>query len=286
MFRRHFRAEVLLSVGLTCLFLCAVALPARGLPSYTGYFVNDFAYVLSYSEDWSLEYLCEDIEDETTVEIFVVTTDDLEGYDLNEYSYRLFNQWGIGKEDVNNGLLITYYYEDINETHYAYDFRIEVGRGLEGAITDSEAGRIGRDNMTVWFQWGYIYEGLYEGILELYDEFKDDPSVISGGGGWDLQTWAYENPLLAGIPIGVALMVSWNWLQFSVLYRKQTLVPLVATVGLLGFAWWLDSSLQVLFYAGAIALGVTFTLRGSSRFRSGGGRTEGGGWSTYLTKKR
>ena len=278
--------KMLISAAIVCAFFLAGASSVNGLPSYTGYFVNDFAYVLTYSEDVSLEYLCEEIEELTTVEIFIVTTDDLEGYDLNEYSYRLFNQWGIGKEDVNNGLLITYYYEDINETHYAYDFRIEVGRGLEGIITDSVAGRIGRDNMTFWFQYDYIYEGLYEGVVELYNTFKDDPSIISGGTGFNLQIWAYENPLLAGIPIGVALMVSWTWMQFSLAYRRQTLVPLAVTVGLVGFAWWLDSTLQVMFYAVAIALGVTVTLRGSSRFRSGGGRTEGGGWSTYLMKRR
>ncbi|TFF93199.1 TPM domain-containing protein, partial [Candidatus Thorarchaeota archaeon] len=222
----------------------------------------------------------------TTVEIFVVTTDDLEGYDINEYSYRVFNQWGIGKEDVNNGLLITYYYEDINETHYAYDFRIEVGRGLEPIITDSIAGRIGRDNMTVWFDYGYIYEGLEEGIVQLYDTFKDDPSIISGGGVFNLQTWAYENPLLAGVPIGIGLMAAWTWVQFSMAYRRRAIIPLAVTVGLVGFAWWLDASLQVMFYAVAIALGVTVTIRGSSRFRSGGGRTEGGGWTRYLLRTR
>ncbi|TFF68234.1 TPM domain-containing protein [Candidatus Thorarchaeota archaeon] len=263
--------------------LCIIP-EGQGLPEPTGYMVNDWAYLLTWEEDDSLEDLCRAIEDETTVEVYVVTTTDLEGYDLNEYSYRLFNDWGIGKEDVNNGLLLTLHYVDINSTHFSYEFRIEVGRGLESAITDSEAGRIGRDNISVWFDWAYFYDGFYEGILELYNEFKDDPSVVSSegvlGGFAALQAWAYANPLLAGVFIGVGLWFAGVMAQAGLLSGRRIVVPLALMVGLVAFAWWLDGSLLVLFYSVAIAVGATVTVRGAGRIRSGGGRTEGGGWRT------
>jgi uncharacterized membrane protein YgcG len=262
--------------------------PTSAIPDYQGYFVNDWAWLLTLSEDSDLEALCSYIEEETTVEIFIITTLDLEGYDLNEFSYRVFNDWGIGKEDVNNGLLITIFYEDLNETHYAYDYRIEIGRGLEGAITDSEAGQIGRNNMTPWFNWYYFYDGLYEGIVELANEFWDDPSVRSsqGEGIFALQTWAFENPLIAGILIGVALMFAGNVFLMMSYRRGPAIIPLIAIGGLLVFAWWLDSTLVVLGISLAVALGVTVFYRGGNRFLSGGGRTAGGGWSNNLYRSK
>jgi uncharacterized protein len=254
------------------------------LPGYTGYMVNDWAYLLTYEEDASLESLCRWVEEETTVEIYVVTTTDLEGYDLNRYSYLLFNDWGIGKEDVNNGLLLICYYEDLNETHFAYEFRIEVGRGLEASITDSEAGRIARDNITLWFELGYFFDGFWDGIDELYDEFEDDPNVRSQEGNPQglaaLRAWGYENPLFAGLIIGAMVSVWSSWLQFSVYRGRQALVPLIAIAATLLFAWWWDGSFMVLLYGIVFAVGGTVMIRGGRRL-SGGGRTEGGGYTYY-----
>jgi uncharacterized protein len=243
--------------------------------------VNDWAFLLDDYEEEYLENMCRSIEEETTVELYVVTTADLEGYDLNRYSYLLFNDWGIGKEDVNNGLLLTFYYEDINETHFNYEFRIEVGRGLEGAITDSEAGRITRENFTFWFNWGYIYWGFEEGIIELYDEFKDDPSVVGGRpeGFSAFQIWGYENPLIAGIIVGFGFMFLSFWLQMELIRQRMVIIPIIAIIALFIFAWWWDPTGWILIYAIAIAIGARVSLAGAGRVRSGGGRTEGGGFT-------
>jgi len=272
-------------VAIVSLAILVMATPVMTIPSSTGYMVNDWAYVLSYEEDADLESLCRYIEEETTVEIYIVTTADLEGYDINRYSYLLFNDWGIGKEDVNNGILLTFYYEDLNETHFAYDFRIEIGRGMEGAITDAEAGRIARDNFTFWFDWGYIYDGFYEGIAELYNEFADDPSVVSSEGNpvglAAFQAWGYTNPWIAGLIIGFMLSFGFIWIQASLAKGPQCFAPLAFTVITLLFAWWWDSSLAVLFYGIIFALGGTAVLRGAGRVRPGGGRTEGGGYTRW-----
>ncbi len=280
---RRNHSLIVLTIGIV--LLIALATNVQALPEESGYMVNDFAYLLTWEEDNSLEDFCRFIEEETTVEVYILTTTDLEGYDLNEYSYRIFNDWGIGKDDVNNGLLITFYYIDINETHFGYEFRIEIGRGLEGAITDSEAGCIGRDNMSIWFNWAYFYEGFYEGIEELYYEFEDDPSVVSGSGGPEglsaVQAWAYYNPIIPGILLAIGLWFCGMWLQVYAYRGGRVLLPMIAIVCLLLFGWWLDYSLMVLFYAIAFSLGATVTIRGIGRVRGGGGRSEGGGWSTY-----
>ncbi|TFG31120.1 TPM domain-containing protein [Candidatus Thorarchaeota archaeon] len=279
--RDTFQKILIVSFIMSCIVISSTMSRASAIPDATGYMVNDWAYLLSYEEQEDLESLCRYIEEETTVEIYIITTDDLEGEDLDRYSYLVFNDWGIGKEDVNNGLLITVYYWE-NATHFYYDFRIEVGRGMEGAITDSEAGRIGRDYIEPWFDLMYFYDGLWDGISELYDEFKDDPSVVSTIGNpvglAAFQLWGYQNPLIAGAIIAIGLIVFFNWFQFALYRRGMALIPLTAMGALLLFAWWWDSTLWVLGYALAISLGLTVFVKGSSRVRGGGGRTEGGGW--------
>jgi uncharacterized protein len=271
-----------LVVGLT---IFCVVLPATAIPGYTGYMVNDWAYLLSYEDDAYLENWCRDIEEETTVEIFIVTTTDLEGEDLDRYAYLLFNDWGIGKEDVDNGLLLILYYEDINETHFSWEFRVEVGLGLEGAITDSEAGRITRDEIVPWIELYDFGSAFWYGIEAFYNEFKDDPSVVSPSanpqGLAAFQAWGYENPWIAGLFIGVMLAMAFTWLQVSLTRGYQCIFPLVFIVATLLFAWWWDGSLAVLFYGIIFAVGGTVFIGGGRRVRSGGGRSVGGGYRQY-----
>ncbi len=277
--KSHWRS--LTVIGFSLLLCVGLASSAVAIPSSAVGYVNDWAYLLydfEYPdlEDW-LEADLYWIEENTTVEIFVVTTDDLEGYDLERYANVLFNQWGIGKADVDNGLLILVYYDyDLFE----YSVRIEVGQGLEGAITDSEASHIVQENMVPWFELDFWYEGFEEGVWAFYDEFWDDPSIRSQQPdpvGW--QIFAFENPLIAGMFISVGFVMLWNWLIFASRKREQAIIPLAGIGGLLIFTWWLDPTLVTLGYAIMISLGFTVFLRGGFRMRGGGGSSEGGGYS-------
>jgi hypothetical protein len=56
--------------------------------------LNDGASIRLSSEERDLESLCRQIEEEIAVKIFVIiTTTDLEGYDLDRCAYLIFNQW-------------------------------------------------------------------------------------------------------------------------------------------------------------------------------------------------
>src|SRR5581483_3515599 len=57
---------------------------------------------------------------------------------LEDYSIKLARQWGVGTKEKNNGVLLLIVYDD-------HKLRIEVGRGLEGNLTDLVSGRIIRD---------------------------------------------------------------------------------------------------------------------------------------------
>ena len=103
--------------------------------------VHDFANLLSVEQRASLEELAQSVERQTTAELAVVTVPSLRGQTVESYAHELFNQWGIGQKEVNNGVLLL-----VAPTERR--MRIEVGYGLEPLLTDSLCGEI-RDSAII-----------------------------------------------------------------------------------------------------------------------------------------
>src|ERR1019366_5484315 len=99
--------------------------------------VNDFAGVLQEPSRRMLEQICADVERATSAELAVVTVASLKVDTVEAVSNRLFREWGIGKKDKNNGVLILVAPKDRK-------MRIEVGYGLEAVLPDGLAGEIVR----------------------------------------------------------------------------------------------------------------------------------------------
>src|SRR4030043_2191327 len=148
-------------------------------PDYAGY-INDYVGLLDYSSKSELEALASKIEEETGSEIAVAIVDSLQGITVEEYAARLFERWGIGKEKEDNGLLILICTEgEVGDR----PLRIEVGYGLEGVITDLEAGEIVNDIIVPNFQAGNFYNGLYDAIMviagQIYEEEGLEPPTAT-----------------------------------------------------------------------------------------------------------
>ena len=151
--------------------LLSLSVFAVDFPEPTGY-VNDFANIFSEQEQQGMESLLDQIEKNSTVEIAVVTIPSLEGLSKEQYAVELFEKWKIGKKDVDNGLLILI---APNEREY----RIEVGYGLEGVITDTMAGIVGRKNFVENFRAEKYGAGVKDAILDFKGLIEKDPTVIS-----------------------------------------------------------------------------------------------------------
>ena len=107
---------------------------ALALPRYTGY-VNDFAGRLEAGERDALESRLSEYERATTNEVAVAIVSSLEGRSVDDYARQLFHEWGIGKKDRNNGVLLLW-------APAERKVRIEVGYGLEGTLSDRAAAEI------------------------------------------------------------------------------------------------------------------------------------------------
>ena len=90
------------------LILFIISFSFAAFPSYTNLYVNDFADVLNAGQKAELITLLSDLKTNTTAEVVVVTVDSLEGYAPLDYATRLGQEWGVGKGDVDNGLVILY----------------------------------------------------------------------------------------------------------------------------------------------------------------------------------
>ncbi|MBU1075672.1 MAG: TPM domain-containing protein [Spirochaetes bacterium] len=98
-------------------------------------YVNDLANVLSSENVNSMELLLTKLERVSGIEIAVVTLPSIGDYTIEQAAVELFEKWGIGKKGKDNGLLFIL---AKNERK----IRIEVGYGLEEAMTDGMAGRL------------------------------------------------------------------------------------------------------------------------------------------------
>jgi uncharacterized protein len=157
---------------LTILLIFLLIIPAAlaEIPAYKGY-VTDNANVLG---EWApqIEQLITEIEKNTTAEIAVLTINSLEGEILEEYSLDIAREWGIGKKDKDNGLLLLIAIEDKK-------YRFETGYGLEGPLPDGRTGRMGRQILKPHFKEGKYGEGVYKTILDIKGILANDPGIIS-----------------------------------------------------------------------------------------------------------
>lgn len=138
---------------LTLTVLLPVSVLAYVSPGQPTGFVNDYAGVLSVDQAASLEQELQTYEQVTTNEIVVVTVPDLGGDTVENYAEKLFQEWGIGKAEEDNGALILVAVADRK-------MRIEVGYGLEPYLTDIESSQIINEVMKPAFQAGDFYAGL------------------------------------------------------------------------------------------------------------------------------
>ena len=96
----------------------------------TDIYLNDGANMLSADAKDQLLTASKDLYEQTGAQFVIVTVPNLNGQSIEEYSNDLFNNWGIGDKDRNNGVLLLISKDDKK-------FRIEVGSGLEGTLTDA-----------------------------------------------------------------------------------------------------------------------------------------------------
>lgn len=129
--------RLFLAVSFLFFALPSHAQSVDSLPKPTDY-VSDTAHVLSPQAIAQIDNLCTQLDHSAAnSQIAVVTVQSLDGDDAADYANELEDKWKIGKKGSDKGVLVLLAVGD-------HKYRIDVGYGLEGILTDGDVGDIGR----------------------------------------------------------------------------------------------------------------------------------------------
>ena len=134
-------------------------------PKAEGY-INDFGKLLTDEEEKSLSKIAADFEQRTTTQIAVVTVETTRPFASTEaYATKLFNTWGIGQKDKNNGVLLLIVIEE-------HTVRIEVGLGLEKSLPNDKCKEILQTIVTPRLKEKAFYEAAKNGMQAIINELE------------------------------------------------------------------------------------------------------------------
>jgi uncharacterized protein len=164
-------------------FLACLAVPVQALdvPPLQGY-VNDYARMMAPGTVSKLTEELRAFEQSDSTQLVILTVPSLQGDTVEDFGIRVGEVWRIGQKNKANGLILIVAKQERK-------MRIEVGRGLEGRMTDLLAGRIIDLVIAPRFKRGDFDGGFSAGVSALIDgtrgEFKAEerksPKKSSGG---------------------------------------------------------------------------------------------------------
>src|SRR3989344_4632689 len=154
-----------------CIFFLPFIVFAYTSPGKPQGFVNDFAGVLKAEEKQNIEIQLGELKKSTGAEVAVVTISSLGDETIESYAVKRFQEWGIGEKGKDNGLLILVALND-------REARIEVGYGLEGTVTDLQAGQVVRLVMIPAFKEGKYGHGITGAAKAITDIISKSPEAV------------------------------------------------------------------------------------------------------------
>jgi uncharacterized protein len=136
--------------------------------------VNDFTNTLSFQEWQEIDRLLKSYEDTTSTQVVVLMVNTLDGESIEEYANKTFALNKIGQAKKDNGVLLVIAKQDSM-------IRIEVGYGLEGALTDALCSQIIRQEIGPHFKANNYFGGIVTGVDAIIRTTKGEYQADSRG---------------------------------------------------------------------------------------------------------
>lgn len=177
-------------IACTMLISCILAFSNRAkaevVDQTSVFYVNDYANILSVEVKNYIISSNLDLNNKTGAQIVVVTVPSLNGQTIEEYATELFRKFGIGDKDKNNGVLLLCSTGDRK-------FRIEVGYGLEGRLTDGKTGRIQDEYIIPYLKNDDWDAGIKNGFSAVLQEVSNEYGITINGAEEVSQTTSTNN---------------------------------------------------------------------------------------------
>lgn len=197
--------------------------PLASIPNprvQNGTWVTDVAGALRADTVARLNSSIGEFERTTGIEMAVVVIRSLDGASIEESAARLFEMWGIGKKDRDNGLLLLWSTGDRR-------VRVEVGYGLEGVLPDGKVGAILDAYVIPRFKAGEFDEGVVDGVEALLAAARNEDVALplaatesyEGDSDGSFSIWL---PLVGAIPVGLGSFIGVRkWRRYRRRYCPQ-----------------------------------------------------------------
>ena len=167
----------------SCVFMTAIifvllmnSVHSAEFPKPYDVYINDYAKIFSEQETDYLRYLLDDIYQNTTAQVVIITVVNLSGYDISEYATKIGQEWGVGNKEKDNGLVILYAKQE-NKIFAA------TGYGLEGILPDSKIGRMLDENYVPYKESGNVTEGIIAFTEQINGILKENGGEIRAQSG-------------------------------------------------------------------------------------------------------
>jgi uncharacterized protein len=122
--------------------------------------VTDLTGTLTAEQQSMLEEKLSAFEARKGAQVAVLVVPTTQPEEIAQYSIRVVDQWKLGRQRVDDGALLIVAKND-------RDLRIEVGKGLEGALTDLTAHRIISETIIPLLRQGDFYGGINAGLDQM-----------------------------------------------------------------------------------------------------------------------
>jgi uncharacterized protein len=251
--------------SLVALMLCwaFVAMADVAVPPLTGRVVDKTA-TLNSSDVASLDRTLKDFEARKGSQVAVLIVPTTQPETIEQYSLRVAEAWKIGRRKIDDGAILVVAKDDRK-------LRIEVGYGLEGALTDVTSKRIIDEVIAPKFRSGDFAGGISDGVNRILRVIDGEP--LPAPAARQQQNTGLLSQLDPLNPFVIVAVIVVGGIFRGLLGR---LFGSLATGGLVAaMFWFIAASLSLSAITGFIAFLVTMF---SDAMTWSGGTGRGGGW--------
>jgi uncharacterized protein len=253
------------AAGLVLLLAAATAGAQIAVPPLTAR-VTDLTGTLSGEAVTRIEAKLTDLEARKGSQIAVLIVPTTQPEEIEQFSIRVEDAWKLGRKGVDDGAYLIVAKDDRH-------VRIEVGRGLEGALSDAVANRIVDETITPRFKQGDFDGGIEAGVDQMIAVINGEPLPAPD------KKWEHPKGLGNLLPLLLVVVFVASGVLRALFGR---LFGSIATGGLAGgIAWLLSHLLPIGLGAGVFAFIFALIGGGASRGWSAG-RGWGGGFGGGL----
>jgi len=255
--------------SILALLLCwsCAALAEIAVPPLTGPVVDQTG-TLSGGDVATLTQTLKSFSARKGSQIAVLVVPTTEGEAIEQFSIRVAEAWKIGRKKIDDGALLVV---ARNDRH----LRIEVGYGLEGALTDATSKRIIDEDITPKFRNGDFAGGISAGVNRMIRVIDGEKLPAP-----EPAHWQSRGPFNNIDPFNPFVLVGAFILSGILRTMLGRLFGSVATGGMVGLlAWLFVGSFVAAILVGAIAFAIAMFADILPSGGVGGRGGYGGGWS-------